>query len=108
VSCSAGEGQPILNQNDADPSRMAALISAGTGAYLRISDHVQEGDNVWPAGQVLQDLDLPLDLLLLDGLEHLDDAFLVVDDVDALEDLGVFASACIRLGVSDRGPLGRR
>jgi hypothetical protein len=61
---------------------------------LRIPDNVEQGDNVGPAGQVLQDLDLALYLLLLDGLEDLDDAFLVVNDVDALEDLGVFAAAC--------------
>lgn len=60
---------------------------------LRVSHDVQQRNNVGPAGQVLQDLDLPLDLLLLNGLENLDYTFLVVDDVDALEDLGVFATA---------------
>lgn len=54
---------------------------------LRIPDNVEQGDNVGPASQVLQDLDLALYLLLLNGLEDLDDAFLVVNDVDALEDL---------------------
>jgi hypothetical protein len=60
---------------------------------LRVPDHVEEGNNIGAPGQILQDLDLTLDLLLLDGLEHLDDAFLVVDDVDAFEDLGVLAAA---------------
>ena len=32
------------------------------------------------------------DLLLFDGLEDFDDAFLIIDDVDALKDLAVFAS----------------
>ena len=35
----------------------------------------------------MQDLDLSLDFLLFDGLENLDDALLLIDDVDALEDL---------------------
>jgi len=40
----------------------------------------------------LQDFDLTLYLLLLDRLENLDDAFLVIDNVYALEDFGVFPS----------------
>lgn len=40
----------------------------------------------------MQDLDLSLDLLLLDWLKDLDDAFLVVDDVDAFEYLAVLAA----------------
>lgn len=42
---------------------------------------------------MLQDLDFTLDLLLLDGLQDLDAAFLMVDNVDTLKDLGIFASA---------------
>ena len=60
--------------------------------YLTVSDHIQERDNVWSTTQVLQDLNLTLDLLLLDRLQNLDDAFLVVDNIDALEYLGVFSS----------------
>jgi len=41
----------------------------------------------------LEDFDLALDLLLFDGFEDFDDAFLVVDDVEAFEDFGVFAAA---------------
>lgn len=41
----------------------------------------------------MENLDLSLDLLLLDGLEHLDDTFLVVDDVDALKYLGILSPA---------------
>ena len=55
--------------------------------HLRVPNNVEEGNNVGTTGEVLEDLDLALDLLLLDGLEDLDDAFLVVDDVDALKDL---------------------
>jgi hypothetical protein len=42
---------------------------------------------------VLKDLDFTLDLLLLDGLQDLDTALLIVDNVDTLKDLGIFASA---------------
>ena len=41
----------------------------------------------------MEDFDLALDLLLFDGFEDFDDAFLVVDDVEAFEDFGVFAAA---------------
>ena len=62
--------------------------------YLVISDDVEQRNDIRSARQVLQDLDLPLDLLLLDRLQHLDDALLVVDDIDAFEDFRVFPSPC--------------
>lgn len=62
-------------------------------AYLSVSDHVEQRHDIRAAGQVLQDLDLTLDLLLFDRLQDLDDAFLVVDDVDTLEHLRVLAPA---------------
>jgi hypothetical protein len=40
----------------------------------------------------LQDLDLSLNLLLLDGLQDLDDAFLIVGDIDSLEDFRILPS----------------
>lgn len=61
--------------------------------YLRVSHKVVQADNIWSACEVLQDLDFTLNLLLLDGLQDLDAAFLVVDNIDALKDLGIFASA---------------
>lgn len=61
--------------------------------YLGVPDDVEKCDNVGSAGKILEDLDLTLDLLLLDRLEDLDDAFLVVDDVDAFEYLGVLPAA---------------
>lgn len=64
-----------------------------SGTDLGVPNDIQQRNNVGPAGQVLQDLDLPLDLLLLDGLEDLDNTLLVVDDVDAFEHLGVFTTA---------------
>ena len=38
---------------------------------LRVSNNVEQADDVRPAGEVLQNLDLALDLLLLDWLEDL-------------------------------------
>ena len=61
---------------------------------LAVPHNVKQGDDVGAACQVLEDLDLSLDLLLLNRLEHLDDAFLVVNHVDALEHLGVLSPAC--------------
>ena len=60
---------------------------------LRVAHDVQQGYDIGPARQVLKDLDLALYLLLLDRLQHLDDAFLVVDDVDALKDVTVLPPA---------------
>jgi len=60
---------------------------------LAIAHNIEQTNNVGSSTQVLQDLDLTLDLLLLDRLEDLDDAFLVVDDVDTLEDLRVLSAA---------------
>ena len=44
---------------------------------LRIPHDVEQADDVRSAGQVLQDLDLTLDLLLLDRLQYFDDALVV-------------------------------
>ena len=55
-----------------------------------VSPHL---DDVLPPAHVLQDLDLPFDLLLLDGLQYFDDALGVVGDVHALEDFRVLAPA---------------
>lgn len=43
--------------------------------------------------EIFQYLDLPLDLLLLDGLEGLDHALLVVGHVDRLENLAILSAA---------------
>ena len=64
------------------------------GTHLAVADHIEQGNDIRPTRQVLQNLDLALDLLLLNGLEDFDHAFLVVDDVKALEDFRVFAAAC--------------
>lgn len=75
----------------------------GPASYLRVSHNVEQSNDIGPACQVLQDLDLALYLLLLDGLEHLDDAFLVVDNIDAFEHLGVFAATWVGGGRSAKG-----
>lgn len=64
-------------------------------AHLTIPDNVEQGDDVGAAGQILQNLDLSLDLLLLHRLQDLDNAFLVVNNVDALENLRVLSAACM-------------
>ncbi len=61
---------------------------------LRVPDNIKQGHDIRAAGKVLENLDLALDLLLLDRLEDLDDAFLVVDNVDTLENFRVFSPAC--------------
>jgi hypothetical protein len=53
----------------------------------RIANHVQQGYDIWTSGQVLENFDFSLDLLLLDRFEDFDDTLFVVDDVNTLEDL---------------------
>ncbi len=43
--------------------------------------------------EIFQYLDLPLDLLLLDWLEGLDDALFIVGHVDRLENLAILSAA---------------
>jgi hypothetical protein len=67
--------------------------SKGGETHLAIAHNIKQTNNVGASTQVLENLDLTLDLLLLDRLEDLDDAFLVVDDVDALKDFRVLSAA---------------
>lgn len=71
---------------------LAGAICKGRRTDLAISDHIQQPHDIGASREILQDLDLALYLLLLDRLEHLDDAFLIVGDVYAFEDFGVFPS----------------
>jgi hypothetical protein len=64
----------------------------GTITNLVVADYIQQRDDVGAPRQILQNLDLALYLLLLNRLEDFDNAFLVVDDVDALEDLRVLST----------------
>ena len=59
------------------------------GGYFggRVSDNIQERDDIGTTCEVLENLDLTLDFLFLNGLEDLDDAFLVTENVDPFEDL---------------------
>ena len=59
---------------------------------LTVSYYIEEGDYVGTAAEVLQDLDLSFYLLLLNWFEDLDHAFLVVNHVDAFEDLAVLSA----------------
>lgn len=65
----------------------------GHATNLRVSDDIQQRNNVGATGEVLEDLDFSLDLLLLHGLQNLDDAFLVVDNIDPFEDFRVLSTA---------------
>mmetsp|Transcript_63014 Transcript_63014/g.176255 ORF Transcript_63014/g.176255 Transcript_63014/m.176255 type:complete len:203 (-) Transcript_63014:2-610(-) len=58
-----------------------------------ISNSVKQLDDVRAAAKILQDQDLSLDLLLLDGLQNLDDALGLERHVRALEDLAVLPTA---------------
>lgn len=61
----------------------------GNGTNLGITNNVEESDHVGSPRKVLEDLDLSLDLLLLDWLEHLDDTLVVRDGVDSFKHLGI-------------------
>lgn len=63
----------------------------GTITDLIIAHHIQQRDDVGSPRQVLQYLDFALYLLLLNRFEHFDDAFLVVDNIDALKHLRVLS-----------------
>ena len=67
----------------------------GKGAYLSVADEIEKSNDIRASSEVLQNLDLSLNLLLLNGLEHLDYAFLIVDNVDSLKDFRVLSAAWI-------------
>jgi hypothetical protein len=55
----------------------------------RVPNNVQKGYDIRSSREILQDLDLALDLLLLDGLQDLYDTFLVGTNVYSLKYLYV-------------------
>jgi hypothetical protein len=57
---------------------------------LIVANYVKESNDIWSTRQILKDLDLAFYLLLFDRLEHFDDTFLVVDDIDSFKNLGIF------------------
>ena len=72
---------------------------------MGIPNNIQQANHIRPSGKVLQDLDFPLDLLLLDRLEHFDDALLVGRKVNTLEDLRVSSSFAALLFVDSKVPI---
>lgn len=89
--CKGGRGKG--RQHTGGPGRFSTssrLVVRHT--HLRVADDVVQHDNVLASGEVLQDLDLALDLLLLDGFQDLDDAFLFADEVDAFKHFRVLFS----------------
>jgi len=76
-------GKAVLDERD------TAKRFFHNATYLRVSDNIQQPDDVRPTRQVLQNLDLSLDLLLLDRLEHFDDALLVRRQMNRLEHLDI-------------------
>lgn len=67
-----------------------------------IANDIEKSDDIGTAREVLQDFDFALDLLLLNRLENLDDALLVIDDIDALEDFRVLSPSCRDVEFSGR------
>ena len=61
---------------------------------LVVPHDIKQSYNVGSTRKVLQDLDLSFYLLLLHRLENLDDAFLIIDDIYALEYFGVLSASC--------------
>jgi hypothetical protein len=59
---------------------------------LAVPNNIQQRNNIWASRKVLQDLNFPLYLLLLDRLEDFNDAFLVIDDIYAFKDLRVLST----------------
>ena len=65
------------------------LENEGRGLALRVHDLVDEANDIWPSADDVEHSDLALDLLLLDGLEDLDDDEVCGHCVVALEDLTI-------------------
>lgn len=64
-----------------------------TGSFaLIIPNNIKEGDDIRSTRQILKNFDFTLYLLLFHRLQNLDNAFLVVDDVDTLENFRVLSS----------------
>lgn len=64
----------------------------GYETNLRVPHDVEQRNNIRSAREVLENLDFSLDLLLLHRLQNLDNAFLIVDHVDAFENLRVLSA----------------
>lgn len=60
---------------------------------MLISDNIEQLNNVWTSTEILKYFDLPFDLLFLDRLKDLNDAFLIIVNIDAFKDLTIFTSS---------------
>lgn len=60
---------------------------------MLISDNIKQLHNVWTSTEILKYFDLPFDLLFLDRLKDLNDAFLIIVNIDAFKDLTIFTSS---------------
>ena len=69
------------------------LEDQGRRLALAVPDDIQQRNHVGPSAEVLQDLDLPLDLFLFNGLEHLYYTLLIIHNIYSLKDFRVFAPA---------------
>jgi hypothetical protein len=79
--CSLGQGKR--------PHSLSAW-QAHTTTTAHIPHNVQQLNDVRSTANILQNLDLPLNLLLLDGLEDLDDAVLTRHNIHAMKHLRIF------------------
>lgn len=66
------------------------MTATADWTHLRITNDIEQLDDVGPAAQIAQDFQLALDFFLLDRFQDLDDDELVrVVDVDAFKDFRV-------------------
>lgn len=90
VSLSRGSYIWILSRLPGGTDKQARA----NGTHLRITDDIEQLDDVGPAAQVAEHFQLALDFLLLDRFQDFDDDELVrVVDVDTFEDFGVLRTA---------------
>ena len=68
-----------------------SLISTDFAANLIIPDDIEESNNIWATTQNLKDFDFSFDFLLLDRFEDFDNTFLIIGDINALENFRVLA-----------------
>jgi hypothetical protein len=59
---------------------------------LLIANDIKQLNDVRTTIEVLENFDFSANLLLLDWFEDFDDAFLLIDDIDALEDFAVLST----------------
>jgi hypothetical protein len=87
-------------------SLLEPLARRGRITHLAVPDNVQQANDIGSACQILQNLDFPLDLLLLDRLEYFDNTLLICRQVYRLEYLQgegmVSASSLLRAHYSTK------